>query len=61
MRKLAIGLIILSALCACALDPVESDPVKADQRAAAMRQDCYARGGTWSENARTCVGADARR
>lgn len=42
----------------CALGPVETDPVKAEQRAAAMRSDCYARGGTWSESVRTCVGAD---
>jgi hypothetical protein len=46
------------ALSACALGPVESDPQKAAERSAAMRQDCYARGGTWSEEVRTCVGAD---
>jgi hypothetical protein len=56
-----LPLLALMALSACALDPVESDPAKAEQRAAAMRQDCYARGGTWSEASRTCVGADPRR
>jgi hypothetical protein len=61
MLKFAASLLALSALCACALDPVESDPAKADQRASAMRQDCYSRGGTWSEASRTCVGADPRR
>jgi hypothetical protein len=48
-------------LSACALGPVESDPAQAEARAAAMRQDCYRRGGTWSEETRTCVGADAIR
>jgi hypothetical protein len=55
------SLFILLASGACALDPVESDPVKAAERASAMRQDCYSRGGTWSEASRTCVGADPRR
>lgn len=57
----AIILFAVAMLGACALDPVETDPAKAAERAAAMRQDCYSRGGTWSEQARTCVGADPRR
>jgi hypothetical protein len=62
MKRLKlIPLFALLVLPACALGPVESDPAKAEQRAAAMRQDCYGRGGTWSESTRTCVGADSRR
>jgi hypothetical protein len=61
MTRLALALCLVTCLSACALGPVESDPAKADQRAAAMRKDCYERGGTWNENARTCVGADPRR
>jgi hypothetical protein len=61
MTKLTLILCLLAGLMACALEPVESDPAKAEQRAAAMRSDCYARGGTWSEASRTCVGADPRR
>ncbi len=45
-------------LSACASGPVESDPAKAEARIAALRQDCYSRGGTWSEDSRVCVGAD---
>jgi hypothetical protein len=52
---------LLAVTASCALGPVETDPVKAEQRAAAMRDDCYARGGTWSSDVRTCVGADPRR
>ncbi|WP_133245667.1 hypothetical protein [Candidatus Phycosocius bacilliformis] len=52
------GMMATAGLAGCALDPVETDPAKAEARAAAMRQDCYRRGGTWSEEARTCVGAD---
>ena len=48
----------LALLSACALGPVESDPAQAEVRAASMRQDCYRRGGTWSEETRSCVGAD---
>ncbi|MFM1975382.1 MAG: hypothetical protein RL145_228 [Pseudomonadota bacterium] len=55
-----IAFVILT-LSGCALGPVESDPAQAEARAAAMRQDCYRRGGTWSEETRTCVGADAIR
>ena len=55
---LAFALVTFSA---CALGPVEADPAQAEARAAAMRQDCYRRGGTWSEETRTCVGADAIR
>jgi hypothetical protein len=51
----------LATLSACALGPVEADPAQAETRAASMRQDCYRRGGTWSEETRTCVGADAIR
>ncbi len=51
----------VATLSACALGPVESDPAQAETRAASMRQDCYRRGGTWSEETRTCVGADASR
>lgn len=60
-RALALcGLTLaLATVSACALGPVESDPARAEARAAAMRQDCYRRGGTWSEESRTCVGADA--
>jgi hypothetical protein len=61
MIKALVLLGMVAGVSACALDPVESDPAKAEQRAAAMRQDCYARGGTWSEASRTCVGADPRR
>jgi hypothetical protein len=50
-----------SALTGCAFDSVEKDPAQAEARAAAMRQDCYRRGGTWSEEVRTCVGADPAR
>jgi hypothetical protein len=64
VSKLGLALasvLAVSTVSACALAPVESDPAKADARAAAMRQDCYSRGGTWSEETRTCVGADPRR
>ena len=62
-RALTLGglALVLATLSACALDPVESDPAQAEARASAMRQDCYRRGGTWSEETRTCVGADAIR
>jgi len=62
-RALTLGgiALVLVALSGCALGPVESDPAQAEARAAAMRQDCYRRGGTWSEESRTCVGADAIR
>ena len=53
--------LVVATLSSCALGPVESDPAQAEARAAAMRQDCYRRGGTWSEETRTCVGADAIR
>lgn len=53
--------LVCVTLSACALGPVETDPAQAEARAAAMRQDCYRRGGTWSEETRTCVGADAIR
>ncbi len=53
--------LVVATLSGCALGPVESDPAQAEARAAAMRQDCYRRGGTWSEETRTCVGADAIR
>lgn len=56
-----MSLSLLVCLSACALGPVETNPAKADARAAAMRQDCYHRGGTWSEESRTCVGADPSR
>jgi hypothetical protein len=59
--KFSLTLGVLTTAASCALGPVETDPVKADQRAAAMREDCYARGGTWSSDVRTCVGADPRR
>jgi hypothetical protein len=61
MLKAIICLFGIATIAACALDPVESNPAEADRRVSAMRQDCYARGGTWSEPSRTCVGADARR
>jgi hypothetical protein len=61
MIKTLIGAALLWSLSACALGPVETDPVKADQRAASMRADCFSRGGTWSEQSRTCVGADPKR
>ncbi len=51
----------LATLSACALGPVEADPAQAEARAAAMRLDCYRRGGTWSEESRACVGSDAIR
>lgn len=51
--------LVVATLSSCALGPVESDPAQAEARAAAMRLDCYRRGGTWSEESRTCVGADA--
>ena len=62
-RALTLGgfAFALATLSACALGPVESDPAQAEARASAMRQDCYRRGGTWSEETRTCVGADAIR
>lgn len=62
-RVLALGgfALVMAILTGCALGPVESDPAQAEARAAAMRQDCYRRGGTWSEETRTCVGADAIR
>lgn len=62
-RVLALGgfALVMATLTGCALGPVESDPAQAEARAAAMRQDCYRRGGTWSEETRTCVGADAIR
>ncbi|WP_085340216.1 hypothetical protein [Aquidulcibacter paucihalophilus] len=62
-RALAFGgfALVMATLSGCALGPVESDPAQAEARAAAMRQDCYRRGGTWSEETRTCVGADAIR
>jgi hypothetical protein len=59
-RALVLAVLMLG-LSACALDPVETDPAKAEARAAAMRQDCYSRGGTWSETTRACIGADPRR
>lgn len=43
---------------ACALGPVETDPVQADARAAAMKRDCQSRGGVWNNDKRTCLGAD---
>ncbi|AMS30030.1 hypothetical protein [Aquidulcibacter sp.] len=60
-RALTLGgiALVLATLSGCALGPVESDPAQAEARAAAMRLDCYRRGGTWSEESRTCVGADA--
>jgi hypothetical protein len=61
MLKQVALLAFLSLAASCALGPVETDPIKADERAAAMRQDCYARGGTWSSEVRTCVGADPSR
>lgn len=65
MRR-AFGLVagamgFMLSLSGCALGPVETDPAQAEARANAMRQDCYRRGGTWSEESRTCVGADAIR
>ncbi|WP_284359161.1 hypothetical protein [Candidatus Phycosocius spiralis] len=45
----------------CALDSVAKNPAEAEARASAMRQDCYRRGGTWSEAVGTCVGADPMR
>ena len=53
--------LILATLSGCALGPVEADPAQAEARAAAMRLDCYRRGGTWSEESRACVGSDAIR
>jgi hypothetical protein len=61
MIKALIAVASLLSASACTLGPVETDPVKADQRAAAMRADCFSRGGTWSEESRTCMGADPRR
>lgn len=63
MRAALVALALLAALPAsgCALGPVEDDPIAADQRAAAMKRDCHARGGVWNEDRRSCVGADPLR
>ena len=58
LSRMSLAVSMTVALSACALGPVESDPAKAEERATAMRSDCYARGGTWSQEVRTCVGAD---
>jgi hypothetical protein len=55
------AMIFLGSVSACALDPVEADPAKAEARYSALREDCFRRGGTWSEDSRVCLGADNRR
>jgi hypothetical protein len=56
-----LGLLAAVALTACALGPVESDPIQAEARAAAMKRDCLSRGGVWDTDKRTCIGADPAR
>jgi hypothetical protein len=46
---------------ACVLGPVETDPAKAAERNAMMREDCYKRGGVWYDDKGVCVGADVQR
>lgn len=61
-KALAFLLLLIGvSQTACALGPVETDPDKAAERNAMMRDDCYKRGGVWYDDKAVCVGADGPR
>ncbi len=56
-KGLAAAFAALILLSSCALGPVETDPEKAAQRWAEMREYCYKQGGVWNDDVKTCLTA----